>query len=159
MAKGFNNYITGVIIAIVIIVVYFILTCNKSKYEKYMYGFWIGDESFCEESETESMLLFIGEPVDNGFTFSKSRNSYIIINDAEGPVCNQSFVMDYYSDWSGPTINNYVINPKLEFEEDDVFPCNVTMSFDMCRGLLRIYSDGVMYGVFHKENQVTNALQ
>jgi hypothetical protein len=151
-----TNFIIAAVVLVLIIITYCIFTLNVSKYENYIYGFYVADDSFCEDSEVDSMLLFIGEPTYSGFTIT--RNAYLVIMDGDELICNQGFTMEYSKGWAGPNINKYKIKPLVEFDSDDVFPEKPTMCFDMPRGLLRIYQDDTMYFVGWKQNDVSNVL-
>lgn len=144
--------IYAVIIIILIIVLYNLATWNTSSYEDYLYGFWVaeGDE-FCEESEIESMLVFIGEP-DCSFR-SRSRTCYIIIMNN---LCNQGFTLNYRPGWASIGVGQYRIYADVEFDEDDIWPEQVCVDVDMRDGSMKVHADGTVYARLSKQHDTTN---
>lgn len=143
---------TQICIVIIIILLYVFSTWNTSANENYLYGFWVADgDDFCEESEIDSMLVFIGEP-EPGW-FSTTRTCYIIImND----LCAQGFTLNYSTGWAGIGVGKYRINAKVKFDDEDIWPDKVHIDVDMRDGTMKIHSDGVIYARLNKQHDTTN---
>lgn len=157
-----NKYILIIIFVICIIFYYFVWNTSVSPetkaYENFIYGYWTGDEGFCEESDVSSMMLFIGKSdigEDKLSSQKITRKAYLVINN---DVTNQTLDI-CYTPQCAKKIGKYKVDAKLKFEEECSIPENVTLEFDMIKGLLKIYADDTIYGVFYKNNEVTNCLQ
>jgi hypothetical protein len=145
------QYVIGVLICTVILLISYLAyeSYNYSKIcEQYLDGYWIGDNTFCEESDVSSMLLFIGKKEEN------KRDLYLIINN---DITNQHIKMT--SGWKllcvNKDLNKYTIGGKLEFEEDCGIPDEITFDLNVLDGVLRLYSDGTLYGIFYKDHEVS----
>lgn len=146
-------YLIAICVIITFIIIYNLFVWNTSAYEDYLYGFWVaeGDE-FCEQSEIDSMLLFIGEP-ENGY-FSKSRTCYLIIMT---DMCNQGLTITYRSGWAGIGVGRYRINATAKFDEEQIWDDDITITVDMRDGTLKIKNnDGTVYAVLNKQHDTTN---
>lgn len=158
------NHTTILIVLVLIIIFYVAFTWNVPTYEKYLYGFWVAEgDTFCEEAEIESMLVFVGTGT-NSWSGSISRNCYIIIMDN---LANQGFTMTYRSGWSGTGIGKYSVRAEVKFDEeqlwtgdDDSTTCDVIVTIDVIAGTLKIRGTGknskVVYAKLHKQHDTTN---
>lgn len=157
-----NKYIILLIFAICILFYYFLwggsVSPETKAYENFIYGYWTGDEGFCEESDVSSMMLFIGKSdigEDKLSTQKITRKAHLVINN---DVTNQTLDICYKPECV-KKIGKYKVKANLKFEEECSIPENVTMEFDMVKGLLKIYANDTIYGVFYKNNEVSNCLQ
>lgn len=146
------------IIAFLLILILIIIVKNYNLYgglcENYIYGYWVADSVFCEDSGCKEMLLFIGEPIRKGWGYIQ-RNCHLVIND---DISNQ-IIKIKYKPWSSglsSSLGKCQINTKAEFEENPVFPENITLEVDMAKGTLRIYDKEKIYGYFYKDHEITN---
>lgn len=146
-------YLYAIIIFVVILVLYSFATWNTSAYEDYMYGFWVAEgDDFCEKSEIDSMLLFIGEP-DAGL-FTTSRTCYLIIMNN---LCNQGLTLTYKTGWTGIGVGKYRVHADVEFDDEQIWDGPVTCEVDMKRGILKIKNrDGTVYAILTKQHDTTN---
>lgn len=146
---------TPLIIIILIILCYFFATYNNSNYEKYLYGFYCADgDEFCETTDIDSMMIFIGEPCSSGTLFSGNteRTCYMVImND----ICNQGFTMKYSQGYAGAGIGKYCITADLDYDIDCIWPDRVTLEFNMLDGTLKIHDGETIYAKLYKQNDVT----
>lgn len=141
------------ILIIVLIILYVFATWNISANEDYLYGFWVAEnDEFCQNSEIDSMMLFIGEP-DKGWIKS-SRNCYLIImND----ICNQGLTLTYMRGWAGPGIGKYNISARAEFDTEQIWDDNVNLSIDIRNGTLIITGrEDTIYAKLVKMHDTTN---
>lgn len=143
-------WIGGIICAVIIVIC--VLRWNQCAQEDYLYGFWTADgDQFCDESEIDSMLLFIGEPDGNIIT-GVERACYIIIMNG---ICSQEFTMKYRPSYAGPGISAY----SFDFEyvgDDGIWPCDLTCTVDMREGTMRIHGEGKTYALLNKQHDITN---
>ena len=140
-------------IFIIIVILYFTATWNVNTYEDYLYGFWIAeDDEFCEDSEIDSMLLFIGKPEDNWF--SRERTCYLVIMNN---ICAQGFKMKHRTGWGGIGISDYKINAEIAFDDEQIWDDNVKITVDMRTGTMKIVgADGTLYAKLNKQHDVSN---
>jgi hypothetical protein len=176
---------------ICIVVVIFLFSFASSKQDKindyndFMYGYWVGDNTFCESAKVSSMLLFIGKPKSSGC--SVSRDAYLIINN---DVTNQPIVLKYNNpSILSADIRNRDQKIKVDADDDDnddtdqktksvsifsteviripttvvytnpdevIMPDKITMEFDIRRGMLRMFDSKTIYAVYYKENEITD---
>lgn len=151
------KYAYGLIV-VLIIILFLHWNIFGAAYEDYMFGYWIADESFCEEAEVTSMQLFIGEVDESGWFGRRKRNCYLAI----GGITMQNIVIDYgtmIGTGFARKLPKYEISPTITFEEDCGIPeTGTTFEFDMAAGILRIYAGEQMYGAFYKDNEISNIL-
>jgi hypothetical protein len=149
-------------ITIVVIVIICVITMLRrhqlAVYEEYVYGYWIGDSRFCEESGVSSMMLYIGEPSARKKSLLPGkvhRHAYIVINN---DITNQPIEFTYCRQLPKLSIDKYKINTNIKFSEEIEIPSDVTMEFDILHGVMRMYnkSDSTMYGIFYKDHEVSN---
>lgn len=147
-----QNIFYAALILVAVILIYTASTWNVNTYEDYLYGFWVADgDEFCEESDIDSMLLFIGDR-ECGW-FSNTRTCYIIImND----LCNQGFTLTYKTGWAGIGVGVYRTRAHVEFDEDAIWPEDVLVDVDMRAGTLRVHADGTEYARLHKQHETSN---
>ncbi len=160
-----KGYIFIIIFVIFVIFYYFLWNTSAPPetkvYENFIYGYWTGDEGFCEESDVSSMMLFIGKSdigEDKLSTQKITRKAHLVINN---DVTNQTLDICYKPNCTitSDKLGKYKVKANFKFEEECSIPENVTLEFDMIKGLLKIYADDTIYGVFYKNNEVTNCLQ
>ena len=144
------------LVVVAIIVCYLLATWNTNVNEKYLYGFWVADDDFCEESDIDSMLVFIGEPDRSslGGLRSITRTCYIIITK---DVANQGFTMTYRPGFSGPSVGRYVINAGVSFDGEKIWPKDVSIAIDMTTGAMTIYNNKMVYARLTKQHDVSNS--
>jgi len=140
------------ILASAIVVILLLLFSGWSNYycEQYLYGFWVADEDFCEDSEIDSMLFFIGER-ERGFLYD-SRTCYLVITD---DMCNQGMTMTYLKGWKSFGLS-YKISAKVEFDEEQLWDEYVDIEINMNNGTMKISSNGVVYARLTKQHDTTN---
>lgn len=121
-----------------------------------MFGYWIADESYCEESGAKEMMLFIGNPVKTKRMFGKTeRIAHLVINE---DITNQIIRIKYHPVSSGfaGELAPYKIPAEITFEEECIIPEKINIEIDIHRGTLKMYQDGIIYGLFHKIHDITN---
>lgn len=145
--------VIGILILFALIIIYYISTWNTNTNEDYLYGFWIADgDDFCKDSEIDSIMLFIGEPEKSYWTVSRKCH-LIIMND----ICNQGLTITYKIGWSSPTLTEYTVRIKAEFEEEPMWPEDLLLTIDIRHGTLTIKDDDdVVYAQLQKQHEITN---
>jgi hypothetical protein len=128
----------AVIIVAICIIMWVVSSWNLhgQEYENFVYGYWVADDNFCEESEIDSMLLFIGKPnSDSGGEII--RPAHMIITD---DIMNQKISLKYKRIKSGMArkLNKFSVECQIEFEEECQIPSDVTMDFDIRKGSIRM---------------------
>ncbi|QYB17455.1 hypothetical protein PV-S19_0091 [Pacmanvirus S19] len=148
-----ESYLIAIIIVVIIFILYNIVTWNVNSYEDYIYGFWVAeDDEFCEDSEIDSMLLFIGKHEDSWC--SRQRTCYLIIMNN---ICAQGLKIDYKTGWSGIGIGKYKIKCGVEFDDEQIWDENVEIIVDMLSGTMKIIGyDGTLYAKLNKQHDVSN---
>ena len=147
----------GIIAAVIVllIIIYLVSTNRGSKSsldpENYVYGHWIADSGFCDESEISSMQIFIGKAAED--CTDVERPAYILINN---DIANQEFEIKYKKGkLQGDT---YKVEAVLEFSDEIDIPEEVTLEFNIMKGRLRIHDDDTVYGIMYKDHEVSNML-
>lgn len=118
-------------------------------HHEYLYGFWTADGgAFCETTDIDSMLLFVGHPGDDG-----SRTSYLIISP---DICNQGLELSLRgSPWC--LSDTYTWHAHVVFDETPIWPEYVDIIVSKSDGTLRVVdADGVLYASLNKQNDITN---
>jgi hypothetical protein len=147
-----QKYTYVLLVVLVIIVLYKIATWNVSAQEEYLYGFWVAeDDDFCEESEISSMMVMIGAP-ESGW-FSNQRTCYIVVAD---DICSQGFNISYTTGWASIGVGTYRINCEVQFDDENIWPDEVTIEVNMQRGTMRIYAGETVYAMLNKQHEITN---
>lgn len=153
-----NNLTLGFIVIVVIFVLYHLATINRSRYEQYLFGYWVGDDVFCDDAGITSLSMFIGEP-SRGWT-STQREAYILIQMKNGDIITEGMTITYGEGWAGPCLGTYSVRATVEFDEvplwDDL-SCNVTISVNPINGTLRIYDGDKLYAKLYKEHNISGA--
>lgn len=176
-----NIYIATIVVLIIIVLWFSYNNYNVhiDKYEKYMYGYWVADQKFCEDSGISSMMLFIGDvcsadekqakfaimnesTADFKAADSKSernikktsRAAYLVINN---DITNQSLLLNYNraSSGFGSNLSDYKLLMSVDYEEECTIPGKVNFEFNIEKNRLRIYWKNKMYGVFYKDSEIT----
>ena len=138
------------LIALAIVCVIVLLWITSIPTDDVLYGFWTAeDDEFCEKTEIDSMLLWIG-PAKSGL-INTTRQCYIIIM---SDVCNQGFTITYRPS-SGL---QYKVTAACEFEEEPLPEWDrVHMHADVIAGTLTITSsDGTILARLNKQHDTTN---
>jgi len=143
----FIGLIAVAIIVVLLIIYYIAFKINVDKYEDFMYGLWVGDDQFCEESGIDTMLLFIGERDDD------ERQCYLVIKSGDKYISNQGFEMEYSKGSAGPLVRPYKIKAELDFDIDNPWgEDEIKFTFDIISGSLRIHDKDKLYAKLYKEN-------
>lgn len=139
-----------VIIAFVLVLVLVLIWLTRVPTDDVLYGFWTAeDDEFCERTEIDSMLLWIG-PAKQGVIKTTRRCYLIIMSD----VCNQGCVLTYRPS-SGL---QYKVAATCKFEEEPL-PMwdHIDMHADVINGTLEIKSsDGTILARLNKQHDTTN---
>lgn len=122
-----------ILIAVVLIILIVLFYREHAAFERELTGMWAATDAFCEKSNIESMLLYIGEP--NGY-LSKTRHGYLLI---PGDVSNQEITLRYIK------INPFSrsVSADIEFGSEELWPQNISITIDE---MMKIYGDGVLLG-------------
>lgn len=144
-------YLITIIIVVIILLIY-AAACAHTADEEYLYGFWVADDDeFCEESEIDGMMVFIGEP--NRGWFTTERCCYIVImND----LCSQGFSINYSPPWPGLCGGEYTITASVTFDEETIWPESVKITVNMQNGTLKVHSGDTIYAKLTKQHETTN---
>lgn len=137
-----------------IVFIYATYNPHVTLYNDYMYGYWVGDSIFCEQSEIDTLLLFIGE-LDNN-----ERNGYLVIgNDvADMPI---KIKYDNIRTFDTSRVNflkkveKIKIPVTIEFSDEIDIPNEVTLELDIINGTLRLFDSDTIYGVWRKDHEIT----
>lgn len=71
------EYVSAVLVLLVVVLIYFVWRDKKQYYDAIMTGFWVGDETFLSHSGMDTMSLYVGENI--GGAFSEVRRAYLIM--------------------------------------------------------------------------------
>ncbi len=157
-----KHAIVAVLIVVVLLILYTLATWTTEPNEKYMTGFWMADDDeFCETSDINSMLLYIGDPTSS--FGSVTRDCYIVVTD---DIYAGGFTMKYRKRWAGVSIGKYMVSAEVEFEDnvsdengepDLLWPHNVDVTIDMIAGTLLVTHGDMVYARLYKNHEITGA--
>ena len=150
-----------IIVAICVLIYYFAFYNMHGKdYEDFMFGYWVADDGFCEQSEIDSMMLFIGKPeksksVFGSFSGEKCRPAHMVINE---DIMNQKLNIKYQAISSGTakTVGKFSTRCNIDFDDECQIPPDVTFEFDVKKGSLRIFDGDHLYAMMYKDHEITN---
>lgn len=150
------GYVIAFVIFIIIIVIYVICTWNTSLNEDYLYGYWTADDDeFCDISDIDSMMLFIGKPSASTISSTRERLCYLIIAD---DIYNGGITLTYTPGWSALSVSKYRIRANVTFDETyAIWPEYVNIDVDIRNGTLTIHNDETIYARLHKQHEITNS--
>lgn len=141
-------FLSIIIIILIIIVHHSYRGENVSLNEKFLYGLWAADETFCEQCDSDSFMLFIGEPNDKSSRNKVCRDAYLVVTP---DIANEKIEITY----SKPRL------PKDKYKfavtnTSTLLPTEVDFEIDIITGLLKISKDGTVYALLYKNNEVTD---
>jgi hypothetical protein len=113
------------------------------------------DDAFCKKADIDSMMLFIGEPLEPPcFGRSITRPGYLLVTDN---VYNGSLKMTYSKGWAGPYIGTYTVDILTAFDDDEcLWPEKLTMTVNMLNGSMIIKDkDCKVWAKLTKNNEMS----
>lgn len=132
--------IIGLIILAIIIFI-FTSVCENDE----LVGFYKAPETFLEDAEIQSMLLYIGKKT-NG-----KRDAHMIVTAGDEVVINTSFSVK---------ITKKILSSKYEFEclepINDTYPTKLTMEFDKVSKRMTLVDGDTVYAVIYKDNELSD---
>ena len=142
------------IIIIFTISLLFIVYVNKSWEYCILKGFWKGGSDFCNESELDLFLLYIGEGVNNipGYILAKN-NEGIIINNQVNFILRENFSINTIT---RSFIEYDIIIDWIDNDGYDFFPSKQKMYYYPCNGKIVLISDNETKAVLYKDNDTTD---
>jgi hypothetical protein len=115
-----------------------------------MEGLWIASDEFCNKSEIEGMLLFIGPRT--GF-LNESRRAYLIMYAENKIVINEKLTMHisgYGNIW--PIRGDVCCDVELDNKTLEKFmPAELTMKVNIGSGSMILENDSTVYAELHKD--------
>jgi len=143
----------NILLLLLVFIIIYIFYVNA--HERYLEGFWIAEnDEFCEESEIESMMLYIAEPEREScipFAQQTRMGHLVIMND----VCNQGFQITYRR---GMGLTNYIISAVIEFDEEQIWGDHVYITINMQNGTMKIFDGDTVFARLSKHHGITNSL-
>lgn len=116
------------LILTIIIIVYI------TRKDDYISGFWIISDQFKEESGLENFIIYISPELTKGYIILKADNK-ILYND---------------------NVNLKISKSSIQIEEKiPNLPNTLVFDIDKNKGKLTIKENSVLYGVFYKDNQMS----
>ncbi len=150
MTISFLSAIISLVIIVIMLIIYF-YNPHRQEYEDYITGAWTADKQFCKESEIDGSSLVIGKASPDG-----KRTCHLIMD----PDITEQIITINYSKSSGGrlSIKKYEITPTIEWTKEEIWPEDCRWEFDMKNGLLRIYHEDNLYGVYFKDNELSSII-
>jgi hypothetical protein len=143
------------IIIVIIIITYFISSWSSTANDDYLYGHWmIENDEFCDTAEIDSMMLFIGEPLDS--SSHVIRQSYLIVMP---DMANQGMKLTYTRGWAAPWSTNYSVNAEVKFDDEQIWDENINISVDIMTGKMIIRSGDTIYAKLYKQHDITEMVR
>ncbi len=143
----------AVLFLLIIIIIWCYTRKNNSKiYNDLMEGLWIANDDFCNRSEIDGMLVFIG-PSDDGWFSSENRRIYIIMNASNKIALNEKFEMNLSGfGLGGSNINKTFKLTDLSGKKSSIFPAEMIMKLDLGLGKMSWEFDDTTYAELYKDN-------
>jgi hypothetical protein len=121
-------------IFIICLILTIIIIVYITRKDDYISGFWIISDQFKEESGLENFIIYISPELNKGYIILKANNK-ILYND---------------------NINLKISKSYIQIEEEiPNIPNKLVFDIDKNKGKLTIKENSILYGVFYKDNQMS----
>ena len=121
-------------IFIICLILTIIIIVYITRKDDYISGFWIISDQFKEESGLENFIIYISPELNKGYIILKANNK-ILYND---------------------NVNLKISKSSIQIEEKiPNIPNTLVFDIDKNKGKLTIKENSVLYGVFYKDNQMS----
>lgn len=121
-------------IFIICLILTIIIIVYMTRKDDYISGFWIISDQFKEESGLENFIIYISPELNKGYIILKANNK-ILYNDNVNLKISKSYI-------------------QIE-EEIPNIPNKLVFDIDKNKGKLTIKENSILYGVFYKDNQMS----
>lgn len=121
-------------IFIICLILTIIIIVYITRKDDYISGFWIISDQFKEESGLENFIIYISPELNKGYIILKA-NDKILYNDNVNLKISKSYI-------------------QIE-EEIPNIPNKLVFDIDKNKGKLTIKENSILYGVFYKDNQMS----
>ena len=121
-------------IFIICLILTIIVIVYITRKDDYISGFWIISDQFKEESGLENFIIYISPELNKGYIILKANNK-ILYNDNVNLKISKSYI-------------------QIE-EEIPNIPNKLVFDIDKNKGKLTIKENSILYGVFYKDNQMS----
>ena len=121
-------------IFIICLILTIIIIVYITRRDDYISGFWIISDQFKEESGLENFIIYISPELNKGYIILKANNK-ILYNDNVNLKISKSYI-------------------QIE-EEIPNIPNKLVFDIDKNKGKLTIKENSILYGVFYKDNQMS----
>jgi hypothetical protein len=121
-------------IFIICLILTIIVIVYITRKDDYISGFWIISDQFKEESGLENFIIYISPELNKGYIILKA-NDKILYNDNVNLKISKSYI-------------------QIE-EEIPNIPNKLVFDIDKNKGKLTIKENSILYGVFYKDNQMS----
>ncbi len=121
-------------IFIICLILTIIIIVYITRKDDYISGFWIISDQFKEESGLENFIIYISPELNKGYIILKANNK-ILYNDNVNLKISKSYI-------------------QIE-EEIPNIPNKLVFDIDKNKGKLTIKENSILYGVFYKDNQMS----
>ncbi|MGL6008712.1 MAG: hypothetical protein ACRC1D_04575 [Culicoidibacterales bacterium] len=147
------NIFIGLAVVLVLIIIY--VTYQNHQCGEYLYGMWIADEDFCNESDLTGFMMMIG-PSSGWLT--EQRTMYIVMYNDEGTLCNRTVNVQLGTSFIPGTYQNrslYILE-----EDFEIMPREMVLSMSIMNGHMILYGTGedseTIYGSMYKDHDSTH---
>lgn len=127
------------VIVLIIVIIYLLYIQHKTT-DDFMHGMWKCDPEFCEQSEVDGVLLYIGDR-------EKGLKSYIIMTKDDEVSVNEQLTLHPCMGYNKMTI---------DYCEDSVLaealPEHIQITVDIPKGQMIWHDDEKKYFVFYKSH-------
>ena len=143
-----RNYMFGILLIIVILVIYMIYNKFKYKWETHITGFWEAPDSFLIESDLSSFTIFFAKPESN------KSSGYVLMQRGDGElICNEAVDLEIRLD-SEKNGKKYF---SLEFSNctELPFPKKMTLVYHPIVEKIVLFKNDIIHGVLYKNPEYT----
>lgn len=153
--ENYKQYLVALLIVVVIII---FISYNNILYQRYLYGMWIADDDFCNESDLDGFMIMMG-PSQGGY-ITDTRSMYVVMYNDDGMLCNRTLEVRLGNTMVTSEYQNRSIH--IVDEDFDIMPRDMTLSTSIMKGHMVLYGgdDGkTIYGSLYKDHDSTHKAQ
>jgi hypothetical protein len=151
-------YILGIVTLVLLFIIVLLILNSRTIENSLFTGFWKGDPDFCEQSETDLFLIYLGEPS----LFSSTIPGYILVKNSDGLIMNNPFDLSLSGGYSLKPGLSGNKNYDVEFkwtdsqEEFEFFPSTQELCYYPSYGKIVLYKDTQVYAILYKDHQLSS---
>jgi hypothetical protein len=143
-----------VAICVTLIIVLIVIVYMNSLGSDYLYGMWVADSDFCDESDLTGFMIMMG-PAQGWWGV---RTMYVLMFNDEGTLCNRTVDVQLGSSYFPGKYQNRSLT--ILDEDFKIMPLEMTLSTSIMDGHMVLYGRGedsdTIYASMYKDHDSTH---